>query len=145
MRAITVRQPWAWSIVYAGKDVENRTRNIAGDYRGPIAIHAGLTLADDDAAVWEMPEYRDRFDTETSVVRHRVDVRGAIIGIGRLWAVHQATPGNGCCPRSTPWGMPDHWHLCLSNVVPVDPIPCRGALGLWTPELPVLEQLGVAA
>jgi hypothetical protein len=30
MRALTVRQPWAWAIVHGGKDIENRTRNIAG-------------------------------------------------------------------------------------------------------------------
>ena len=30
MRAITVRQPWSWQIVNQGKDVENRTQNIAG-------------------------------------------------------------------------------------------------------------------
>lgn len=44
MRAITVRQPWATAIVRMGKDVENRSRNIAGDYRGPVAIHAGSAL-----------------------------------------------------------------------------------------------------
>lgn len=42
MRILTVRQPWAWAIIHGGKDVENRVRNIAGDYRGPIAIHVGL-------------------------------------------------------------------------------------------------------
>mgnify|MGYP001137357808 FL=1 len=49
MRAITVRQPWAWAIVFGQKDVENRSRNIAGRYRGPVAIHAGLR--DDDAVL----------------------------------------------------------------------------------------------
>lgn len=42
MRILTVRQPWAWAIIHGGKDVENRVRNIAGGYRGPVAIHAGL-------------------------------------------------------------------------------------------------------
>ena len=48
MRALTVRQPWAAAIIHWGKDVENRTRNLAGSYRGPVAIHAGLV--EDDAA-----------------------------------------------------------------------------------------------
>ena len=38
---LTVKQPWAWAIIYAGKDVENRTWIPKGDYRGPIIIHAG--------------------------------------------------------------------------------------------------------
>lgn len=40
MRALTIRQPWAWAVIHAGKTVENRSRNIAGDYRGLVAIHA---------------------------------------------------------------------------------------------------------
>lgn len=42
MRILTVRQPWAWAIIHGGKNVENRVRNIAGNYRGPVAIHAAL-------------------------------------------------------------------------------------------------------
>lgn len=48
MKAITVRQPWALHIMQSGKDVENRTRNIAGSYRGPIVIHAAK-VADEEA------------------------------------------------------------------------------------------------
>lgn len=43
MKALTIRQPWAWAIVFAGKRVENRTWATA--YRGPIAIHAGMSRA----------------------------------------------------------------------------------------------------
>ena len=42
LRVLTVRQPYAWAIIHGGKDIENRTRNIAGSYRGPVAIHAAL-------------------------------------------------------------------------------------------------------
>jgi len=38
MRALSIRQPWAWLILHAGKDVENRTWRTS--YRGPILIHA---------------------------------------------------------------------------------------------------------
>ena len=38
MKALSVRQPWAYAIMYLGKDVENRTRLTR--YRGPVAIHA---------------------------------------------------------------------------------------------------------
>ena len=44
LRILTVRQPWAWAIIHGGKGVENRVRNVAGSYRGPVAIHAGLAL-----------------------------------------------------------------------------------------------------
>lgn len=38
MKALSIRQPWAWAIVNAGKRVENRTWETR--YRGPILIHA---------------------------------------------------------------------------------------------------------
>lgn len=49
--ALSVRQPWAWAIIYAGKDIENRSWQAVNHglaVRGPIAIHAakGLTQAE---------------------------------------------------------------------------------------------------
>lgn len=36
---LTIRQPWAWSIVHGRKRVENRSWQM--NYRGPLLIHAG--------------------------------------------------------------------------------------------------------
>lgn len=46
MRAISIRQPWIWAILYAGKRIENRSRNC--NYRGPILLHAskGMTRSE---------------------------------------------------------------------------------------------------
>lgn len=41
MKAISIRQPWAWLIVHGYKDVENRTRRTS--IRGPVLIHASQT------------------------------------------------------------------------------------------------------
>lgn len=43
MKALSIRQPWAWLIVNGYKDIENR--NWDTKYRGPVLIHAarGLT------------------------------------------------------------------------------------------------------
>jgi hypothetical protein len=38
MKCISIRQPWAWLIIHAGKDIENRDW-VCG-YRGPLLIHA---------------------------------------------------------------------------------------------------------
>jgi ASCH domain len=38
-RLLTIRQPWAWAIIYGGKDVENRSW--LTKHRGPLLIHAG--------------------------------------------------------------------------------------------------------
>ena len=38
MKAISIRQPWAWLVVHGHKDIENRTW--ATKYRGKTLIHA---------------------------------------------------------------------------------------------------------
>ena len=147
MRALTVRQPWAAAIIHWGKTVENRTRNLAGSYRGPVAIHAGLTP--DTAAQGSWP-------LGALIPMEAWRVRGAFVGVVDLVDVHQGPntegepwravrscfqPGKpyGACSR---WAQSDAWHLTLANPRPLaTPIPARGRLGLWTPEPDVVEQL----
>lgn len=46
MKALSIRQPWAWLIIHGGKDVENRTWHTR--HRGRFLVHAakGMTGAD---------------------------------------------------------------------------------------------------
>lgn len=146
MRILTVRQPWAWAIIHGGKNVENRVRNIAGAYRGPVAIHAGLEV--------DIPALTDPM-VMMAVVFKRLDVgaghpetfkqspRGAIIGVVDLVGAHVWDAGadaSGDIPCSkwaqTPSNLdrPESiWHLELANprALP-EPIPFKGALGLRT-------------
>lgn len=126
MRILTVRQPWAWAIIHGGKNVENRVRNIAGDYRGPVLIHAALRVAADGAneVVWGA-----WIDSGDSLVK------GAIIGVVDLVAVH-SVDSVGCMaaiPDCSPWAekTPGMHHLRFENPRALDePIPYTGALGL---------------
>jgi hypothetical protein len=43
MKAFSVRQPWAWVILQAGRDIENRTWPTR--YRGRVLVHASRTYA----------------------------------------------------------------------------------------------------
>jgi hypothetical protein len=45
VKALSIRQPWVWAIVHAGKDIENRTWWTP--YRGPVLIHAANAAAQD--------------------------------------------------------------------------------------------------
>lgn len=51
MLALSIRQPWAWMILHAGKDIENRTWSTK--VRGRVLIHAakGCTRDEFDAAI----------------------------------------------------------------------------------------------
>ncbi len=42
MKTLSIQQPWAWAILHAGKDVENRRWRTT--YRGPLLIHAGKSF-----------------------------------------------------------------------------------------------------
>lgn len=151
MRILTVRQPWAWAIIHGGKDVENRSRNIAGGYRGPVAIHAALR---EDTSARQHPEIqrlaRDVWwTTPDDLLTGRRDQYGRIIGVVDLVDVHRAADHelqdyDPTC--GSPWAESDGYHLVLANPRPLlEPIPYRGAPGL--PELDdatiqrVLEQV----
>lgn len=156
MRILTVRQPWAWAIFH-GKDVENRVRNIAGDFRGPIAIHAGKAVFEEEGgaypevqrAIWSEDEGYTPTDDQLWEVADDVDpddprfVYGAVLGVVDLADVHRAArhyePIEGApwvmeCtdrPCCSPWGERETEHLVLENPRPLsEPIPFRGALGL---------------
>ncbi|MCV7208358.1 ASCH domain-containing protein [Mycolicibacterium canariasense] len=149
MRALTVQQPWASAIIHAGKTIENRTQLWA--YRGPLAIHAGRLWSDrgENSTVLR-DAFRALYPAWNGGKLPRWSFpMGVIIGVVDLVDVHRATD---CC---TPWGQygisyaePGQrrprqvTHLVLENPRPLpEPIPCRGALGLWTPTVDVTKQL----
>ena len=143
MRVLTVRQPWAWAIIHGGKDVENRSRNIAGDYRGPVAIHAGKRFkADEIRAACEAfptlaPDVKDRIKGQSLFGGDPLYV-GAIIGVVDLIDSHWARDcfgyyGTEIRPCSE-WAELNARHLTLARPRPIEPIPAKGKLGLWRPD-----------
>lgn len=52
MKALSIKQPWAWLIIHGGKDIENRTWHTK--HRGRFLVHAskGMTRAEYNAASW---------------------------------------------------------------------------------------------
>jgi hypothetical protein len=116
MKAISIRQPWAWLIVHGYKDVENRTW--ATKYRGPILIHAGKTLD---------PE----FDEVCEVLREELGIevpprkelrRGGVVGRARV--VDCVTEYD-----SEFFVGPYGFVLEDAEVLPFEP--CRGRLGIF--------------
>lgn len=147
MRALTVQQPWASAIVEVGKTVENRTQSWS--YRGPLAVHAGLRWSERGESNQDL---RDAFRSmhprwNGGQLPRWWFPMGAILGVVDLVDVH---PSAGCC---APWGESSYVehggrerrqivHLVLENPrLLVEPIPCKGALGLWTPPTDITERL----
>lgn len=133
MRVLSVRQPWAWAIIYAGKDVENRGRNVAGDYHGPVAIHASLQFDHSafTSATWRAVASQAEFQY------------GAIIGVVDLEGAHHA---DECHRRRSAdlcsdWAEPHQIHLELTNPRAIPAIPYRGSLGLTELRQPITDQI----
>ncbi|MEU5547186.1 hypothetical protein AB0G85_33220 [Streptomyces sioyaensis] len=125
MRALTIRQPWASAIAYAGKTIENRVQRWS--YRGPLLIHAGAAI---DRAAKKHPPM-------AAVLRGLQLEQRAVIAVARIADCH---PDDGAC---TPWSVPGHFHYVLAAVTPLPlPVPHeRGALGLWVPSADLVAQV----
>lgn len=79
MKAISVRQPWAFAIIHLGKDVENREWRYPPKYRGPLLVHAakGCTREEYESAALTMAMNRFAAPRATG---EKLPVRGGIIG-----------------------------------------------------------------
>jgi hypothetical protein len=141
LRILTVRQPWAWSIIHAGKTVENRSRSL-GPYRGPVLIHASSQIDTDAVATPSRihPEFRTAAAAYTEQNTDPLKgspwmLTGHIIGVVDLVDVHDPTDPlfglTGCHGDCTPWSEMGQFHLVLENPRALaDPIPHTGGLGL---------------
>lgn len=86
MKAIVIRQPWAWLIVNGFKDIENRTWGTR--YRGPLLIQASARRPSRQ----EMHEFR-AFALKRGVELPEEFELGGIVGTARLENV--VTEANG--------------------------------------------------
>jgi len=123
--ALSVRQPWAWAIIYAGKDIENRSWQAVNHglrQRGRIAIHAAKGMTRD--------EYEDTVDFLVSRGVGCPDakdlMRGGIIGSVEVVDVVSES--------ASPWFFGPRG-LVLRNPEPCTFVPAVGQLGYfeWKP------------
>lgn len=123
MRALSIRQPWAWLILHAGKDVENRDwkpRNPGLYFRGTCLIHASLALEPIDDDLRALVKRTSGLDIPDDLPR------GGIVGQVDITDVVRQS--------SSPW-FSGPCGLVLANPKPLPFAPCRGALGFFKPAL----------
>lgn len=96
--------PWAWAISDGPRWTENRLRWMG--YRGPLWLHAG-TLS-----LWEWFTF------------------GAVVALVTVADCHHWTECRGRCSE---WAARGSFLIRIAGHVIqlADPVPCRGALGLW--------------
>lgn len=122
--AISIRQPWAWAIINAGKDIENR--DWSTKFRGPVCIHAAKGMTGDEfngfmRTIHHISLSRP-FPKGAAVPHSKALLRGGIIGTAEIVDCVEAS--------NSPWFF-GRYGFVLRNVQPVEFIPCKGALGFF--------------
>ena len=117
IKALSVRQPWAWAIIHAGKDIENRSWR-SSTVRGRVAIHAskGMGRAEYNESANFIKMLTD------SVPQAPALERGGIIGSVEIVDGVRSSP--------SPWFF-GPFGLVLANPEPCDFIPVKGQLGFF--------------
>jgi len=125
MKALTVRQPWAW-LLFHGKDVENR--DWPARHRGLLAIHAGkgITRREYDDAVCFVERINEVL--AMNIPQFELITRGAVLGTVRMVDCVEY--------EHSPWFQGQYGFVFENATEFSRPIPCNGALGFWDWELP---------
>ena len=114
MKALSIQQPWAWAILHAGKDVENRRWPTA--VRGRIVIHAGRKIDREGVEYLRYHGYPVPMNLPTGGFVGEVTISGCVHAEekrGSHWA---------CGP----------WCFVLEGPKPYERlIPAVGRLGFW--------------
>ncbi|MDD5092807.1 MAG: ASCH domain-containing protein [Dehalococcoidia bacterium] len=121
MKALSIKQPWAYLICAGYKDIENR--DWPTNFRGRIYVHAGKSLDDKG---WEFIERRMKPEVWSQM--WTMDFigslpRGAIIG--EVDIVDCVTESE------SPWFVGRYGFVLTNPVLYEKPIPYRGRLGLF--------------
>jgi hypothetical protein len=123
-KALSIRQPWAWAILDAGKDVENRNwqpNNPNLRFRGEFFIHAaqGMTVREySDFADF----YQLQIDPKAFPPSRAVLPRGGIVGIAEIADI--------VTDHASPWFF-GRVGLVLRNVRRTNFVLMKGALGFF--------------
>lgn len=115
MKALSIRQPWAWLIINGYKDIENR--NWPTNFRGRVYVHAGKKM--------DPGWFTDLLQEVTAQNIQLPDEYplGAIVGEVDII---------GCVTQSTsPWFRGPYGFLLRNPEAYENPIPYRGRLGFF--------------
>ena len=119
MRALTIKQPWAWAIIMGHKDIENRKSWT--NVRGTILIHAGKQFDPlGFQSLWE--------EGLISKLPKPPLPQGAILGT--------VTIADCIKGYDSEWAERGYWQWVLRDPREFrSPIECTGAQGFFTPEV----------
>jgi hypothetical protein len=144
MKALTLTQPWATLVAIGAKKIE--TRSWSTSYRGPLAIHAAKGLGPIggqkgliDLCLQEpfLSVLKAAGVIEGGIRKDRLPL-GAIVAVCELTEIYRVpTPHLALTDQERAFGDYSFgryaWLLTNVRALP-EPIPVKGALGLWQPD-----------
>ncbi|MEL7338969.1 MAG: ASCH domain-containing protein [Bacteroidota bacterium] len=117
MKALSIKQPWAWLILHGGKDIENRTWKTK--HRGPFLIHTGKGCA------------KHEYQFAVDFCKERgLPVPPALKDLSRGGIVGQVTLVDCVEDSDSPWYMGEVGFV-LKDPEPLDFVPCKGKLNFF--------------
>lgn len=135
MLALTLKHPWPWAIAILGKRIENRTWHPGSRLRvgGWFAIHGGKWPSSASEledlhfrAASLANDYRDRLPGGDASLLDVMAFSG-VSAVAKFGGV--VLPGSAL--SSDPWFEGPVGWLMTEVVALPEPVPCRGAQGLW--------------
>lgn len=147
MKAITILEPWASLIACGAKRIE--TRSWSTKYRGPIAIHAGLSqkyyaLQQEEPFASALEQFSKVVDIGGAVeaeYEDRIELEyGKVIAIAELVDCIQITDEFFAKQLQTGQGQREiafgdwrrgRYAWILANVRNIEPVPAKGMQRLW--------------
>ncbi len=146
MKALSLTQPWATLVAIGAKRIE--TRSWSTSYRGEIAIHAAKGFprwAKDTMDEEPFRSVLSGYDITSGNETQGNLPRGAIVAVADILSVLATDdPALKLTPKESAFGdyTPGRFAWLLVYIRQLDePIPCRGALGLWTVPEDVAERV----
>lgn len=122
MKALSIRQPWAWLIVNGHKDIENRVWSTR--YTGPLLIHAskGMTRSEYDEVADMIANERPFMGMGIKLPDPNIIERGGIVGLAHC---------NGSVDQCvSPWFFGPYGFV-LSDAKTLPFVPFKGMLGFF--------------
>lgn len=121
MIALSIRQPWAWLIIHAGKDIENRSWPTR--FRGRMLVHAGKGMT--------KSEYED---VENFLAFGEVSHLGLVLPpfeeLQRGGVIGSVEVVDCVSSHDSPWFFGEHGFL-LRDPKPLPFLPSKGRLGFF--------------
>lgn len=135
MKALSIRQPWAWLIVNGHKTIENRTRSL-GMPTGPLLIHASQSMTNNDyLSCLKFLNDRPKLAYIAALIPEQKDLLcGGIVGMVNVNCKIEFWPGVfEETSLESQWytGQVGYWFL---NAKPLPFKPCKGQLGFFEVE-----------